>query len=94
MTPEQIPSLLYRTSAYQRQPLSPWTETASSSKSKGSSLASARGLRWWQVVAARVDLQSLAWQQRRQWDGNTKQIYSSGCHISGMKNTKGFGVYL
>jgi hypothetical protein len=33
---------------------------ASSSKCTGSSLASARGLRWWQVVVACADFQSLA----------------------------------
>jgi hypothetical protein len=43
------------TSSFPHQPWSPWTEMPSSSKSRESSLASTRGLRWWQVVAARVD---------------------------------------
>jgi hypothetical protein len=43
-----------------------WTGKTSSSKCTGSSLASARGLHWWQVAAARVDLQTKAW---RQWHG-------------------------
>jgi hypothetical protein len=47
--------------------LSPWTETASSSKCTESSLASARGLRWWRAATARVDLQSTARQQKQQW---------------------------
>jgi hypothetical protein len=35
--------------------LSPWTEKPLFSKSRGSSLASTRGLRWQRVVAARRD---------------------------------------
>jgi hypothetical protein len=42
--------------------LSPWTEMASLSKNRGSSLAFARVLRWWQVVVARMDFQFKAQQ--------------------------------
>jgi hypothetical protein len=67
MTLEQISLPHCGISSSRHQPLSPWTETASSSKSKGSSLASARGLRWWRVVAARVDFQYKVRQQKQQW---------------------------
>jgi hypothetical protein len=59
-TPEQIHLLRFGTSSFWHQPSSPWTATTSSSKGTGSSLASARGLRWWQMVATRADFQSLA----------------------------------
>jgi hypothetical protein len=73
--------------------ISSWTETASSSKSRGSSLASARGLRWWQVVAARGDFLSLVRQQRRQWM-ETRIDLLKRLLLRGMKNPKGFSFYL
>jgi hypothetical protein len=66
---------------------------ASSSKSRGSSLAFARGLRWWKVVAARVDFQSLALQQKQQ-GMETRIDLIKRLLLQGMKNPKGFGIYL
>jgi hypothetical protein len=67
MTLEQIPPTCCGISSFLHQSSSPWTETPSPSNSRGSSLASARGLRQWRVVAAHVDSLFLARQQRRQW---------------------------
>jgi hypothetical protein len=66
MTLEQIPPTCCGISSFLHQSSSPWTETPSSSKSRESSLTSAQGLRWWPVVAARVDFLFFARQQRRQ----------------------------
>jgi hypothetical protein len=59
-TLELVPPTRCGTSSFLHQPLSLWTEIPSSSKCKEYSLASARGLRRWQVVAARVDSLLLA----------------------------------
>jgi hypothetical protein len=91
-TLEQIPLLRYETSSSRHQPSSPWTETDSSSKCKGSSLVSARGLRWWQVVAARVDFQSLAAAEATV-DGDLARSIPAAA-TAGSENPKGFGVYL
>jgi hypothetical protein len=68
-------------------------EMASASKCTGSSLASARGLRWWRAAAARVDLQSTAREQEQQWM-DTRMDPIQQLLLTGMKNPKGFGVYL
>jgi hypothetical protein len=73
--------------------LSPCTETASSSKYKGCSLASARGLRWWRAAVARINLQSTARQQKQQWMDTWIDLFQR-LLLRGMKNPKGFGVYL
>jgi hypothetical protein len=65
----------------------------SSSKSRESSLASARGLRWWQVVAARADLLFLARQQRRQRRETRLDLFKR-LLLGRMKTPKGFDVYL
>jgi hypothetical protein len=56
--------LRFGTSSFRHVPSSSWTAMASSSKCTGSSLAFARGLRWWQVVAARVDFRSKPREQK------------------------------
>jgi hypothetical protein len=92
-TLEQIPLTRCGTSSIPHQSSSPWTEMPSSSKSRESSLASARGLRWWQVVAARTDLLFLARQQRRQRRETRLDLFKR-LLLGRMKNPKGFDVYL
>jgi hypothetical protein len=59
-TLEQIPPTRCGISSFPHQSSSPWTEMPSSSKCRESSLAFAQGLRWWQAVAAHLDLFSLS----------------------------------
>jgi hypothetical protein len=68
-------------------------ETASSSKCVESSLASARGLRWWFAEAALVDLQSTARRQQQQWRGTQADLFGEQL-LREWKNPKGFGLYL
>jgi hypothetical protein len=47
----------------------------------------------WQVVAVRVDLQSKAQQQKQQWMQTWIDLFQR-LLLRGMKNPKGFSVYL
>jgi hypothetical protein len=60
MTLGRIPPLHCGTSSSPHLPSSPWTEMPSSSKCRGFSLAFARGLRWWKMAVAHLDLFSRA----------------------------------
>jgi hypothetical protein len=66
---------------------------ASFSKCTVFSLAFARGLRWWSMMAARLDLHS---SQQRQC--TLAVVPGSICwewlQMRGVKNPKGFGLYL
>jgi hypothetical protein len=80
---EKIPPPHRGTSSYPHQSLSSWTEMPSSSKCRESSLAFARGLRWWWTVAARLDFFSLSHggNDSRGSDADPiEQIYLSGCY--------------
>jgi hypothetical protein len=66
-TTEQIHLIRFGTSSFRHLPSSCWTAMVSSSKCTGSSLTFARGLRWWQAVAACVDFRFKSWQQKQQW---------------------------
>jgi hypothetical protein len=50
-------------------------------------------LRWCRVAAAHVDFQSLARQQKQQWMETWIDLFKRMLP-RGMKNRKGFGVYL
>jgi hypothetical protein len=65
----------------------------SSSKCTGFSLAFARGLRWWQAVAAHMDFQTKTWQQKQQWMHTWIDLFQ-WLLTRGMKNPKGFSTYL
>jgi hypothetical protein len=73
--------------------LRPWMVMASSSKCTGSSLASARGLHWWRAAEAHVDLQSMARRQKQEWMDSWLDLLQ-WLLLRGMKNPKGFSVYL
>jgi hypothetical protein len=73
--------------------LSPWTVTTSSSKCTESSLAFARGPHWWRAAAVHVDLQSTARRQKQQWVDAWLDLLQR-LLLQGMKNPKGFSVYL
>jgi hypothetical protein len=92
-TPKQTLALHCGITSSRYQPLSPWTKMASSSKCTGSSLASARGLRWWRAAAARVDFRSKSRQQKQQWKETWMDLFT-WLLLRGMKNPKGFVVYL
>jgi hypothetical protein len=68
-------------------------DMASSSKCTRSSIESARGLKWWRAVAARVDLQTTTREQKQYWM-DTRMDLIQQLLLRGMKNPKGFGVYL
>jgi hypothetical protein len=69
LTPGQIQPPHHGISSSRRwhQSSCSWTGKTSSSKCTGSSLASARGLLWWQAATARVDLWTTTREQGHRW---------------------------
>jgi hypothetical protein len=67
MTLEQIPLTRCGTSSFLHQPSSPWTKRLHPPRAGGLHSHPLGALRWWQVVAVRVDSLFLARQQKRQW---------------------------
>jgi hypothetical protein len=94
-TQGQIPPLHCGTSSCPLRSLSSWKEMPSSSKCRGSSLASARGLCRWQTVAAHLKFLSRA---ATVLAGRGSKAYRTDIFerlpLRRMKNPKGLGAYL